>query len=42
MNQRGNIEIKIKDKYFNERVLERFREVLNLPNEIFKLESDDD
>ena len=37
VNQRGKLQTKMEDKYFNERVLEQFREVLNLPFEIVNL-----
>jgi hypothetical protein len=42
MNQDEKLKIKMEDKYFNERVLEQFLEVFNLPSEIVTDESDDD
>ena len=42
LNQDGNLEIKMEDKYFHKTVLEKFIEVLNLPSEIVTPESDDE
>jgi hypothetical protein len=40
MNQDEKLKIKMEDKYFNERVLEHFLEVLNHPSEIVTNESE--
>ena len=42
INQDHWLQIKMEDKYFNERVLGQFREILSLPYEIVTLESDDE
>jgi hypothetical protein len=41
MNQDGKLPIKMEDKYFNERVLHKFCEVLNLSSEIVTDELDE-
>jgi hypothetical protein len=42
MNQVGELQIKMEDKYYNEWIFEQFRQVLNLPSEIVSDESDDE
>ena len=42
MNQDGLPPIKMGDKYFNERVTQKFMKVLKLPDEIVTNESDDE
>jgi hypothetical protein len=42
MNQVCELQIKMEDKYFNEWIFEKFRQVLNLPSEIVSDESDDE